>query len=82
VEGYICVGPEFNACRRSHPANSSHPKVLSQIVELLAVEKGWWRWRAKKELKQARLFLATFEPEAPTGKPVLPADATPTPVKA
>jgi hypothetical protein len=52
-----------------------------QIVELLAVEKGWWRWRAKKELKKARKFLATFEPEPPTGQPVKPADATPSPVK-
>ena len=58
------------------------PMSCLQIVELLAEEKGWWRWRAKRELKQARKFLTTFEPEGPTGKPVLPADATPTPMKA
>jgi hypothetical protein len=33
---------------------------LSQVVELLAAEKGWGRWRRRQELKRGQEFLRSF----------------------
>jgi hypothetical protein len=40
----------------------------TQILDLMAQEKGWWWPRRRAELKRARQYLATFHsiPEAPT----------------
>jgi len=35
--------------------------ALPQVVELMAAEKGWSRWRSKKELQRALDFLQTFD---------------------
>ena len=43
-------------------------------MELLAQEKGWWIWKAKRELQKAKAFLATFEPEPPAFKDIKPAE--------
>ena len=34
---------------------------MRQIVQLMGAEKGWWVWRRRAELKQAREYLATFK---------------------
>ncbi|KAK9834189.1 hypothetical protein WJX81_006932 [Elliptochloris bilobata] len=36
-------------------------QALPRIVELMGAEKGWWVWRRRAELKQAREYLATFK---------------------
>ena len=45
-----------------------------QIVELLAKEKGWWRWRARSELKRASKYLDTFVPAPPTKEEIKAAE--------
>jgi hypothetical protein len=42
----------------------SHLRIVAQIVELLAQEKGWGRWRSSRELAKAEAYLQTFH-----GKP-------------
>lgn len=46
-----------------------------QIVELLASEKGWWRWRRQAEMRKAEKFLDGFEPEPPKEEPVKAAES-------
>ena len=41
-----------------------------QIVDLMAAEKGWWRWKAGREQRRAEDYLSTFtsNPSAPGTK--------------
>ena len=43
-------------------------------MELLAQEKGWWIFKAKRELAKAKEFLSTFEPEPPKKQTIKPAE--------
>lgn len=49
-------------------------EALPRVVELLAAEKGWGRWRKSTEQKQAMEFLDTFY--AAAAPPALPTELT------
>ena len=38
--------------------------MLWQVAELMAEEKGWWRWKRGRELRRAQKYLDTFYAKA------------------
>ena len=61
----VLVAPRWlGSCLQHSEGNLS---FALQIVELMAEEKGWWRWKAGREQRRAEDFLSTFtsNPSAP-----------------
>ncbi|PSC72023.1 glycerol-3-phosphate dehydrogenase mitochondrial-like [Micractinium conductrix] len=68
VHNEYCETPEDFIARRTRLAfldRLACEQALPRVVELMAVEKGWNRWRARKELARALDFLQTFDAPPP-----------------
>eukprot|EP00891_Asterochloris_glomerata_P000363 jgi/Astpho2/363/Aster-02238 len=68
-----CETPEdfiSRRCRLAFLDTQACKEALPRIVELMAEEKGWWRWKAGREQRRAEDFLSTFtsNPGAPGTK--------------
>ncbi|KAK9797836.1 hypothetical protein WJX73_007013, partial [Symbiochloris irregularis] len=59
----MCETPEDFIARRTRLAfvdvAATH-QALPRIVDLMAEEKGWWRWKKGSELRRAQKYLDTF----------------------
>ena len=71
ISGKVCCGSGWSKMA-GEPLSPFKDRLSSalQIVELMAEEKGWWRWKAGREQRRAEDFLSTFtsDPSAPGTK--------------
>lgn len=73
VHNEYCERPEDFLARRTRFAfldKRACEQALPRVVELMAQEKGWGRWRKRAELKRAEEFLKTFD--SPDHAPFVP----------
>ncbi|KFM25847.1 Glycerol-3-phosphate dehydrogenase SDP6, mitochondrial [Auxenochlorella protothecoides] len=73
VHNEFCETPEDFVARRTRFAfldKRACEQALPRVVELMAKEKGWGRWKAAAELKRALEFIKTFDsPDHPAFVP-------------